>query len=226
MKIVLFYHCLFGIGGQPIWSAVKVVHEQMKALKESGLEDAASEIYIGVNGTEATDSVYVKQHFPAKAQVLYHGHACRNENRTVIKMQEWCKETTEEAACLYFHAKGATHAIGSDYEKNMSTPWRNRMMLHCVENWRKCVLDLNIYDSVGAHWLSGQGWDKSQHYFAGTCYWVRASFFRTIPCLITRQRIKDSGIDSPESRFEAEVVLSIGKHLPFVKNLYAGPIGT
>jgi hypothetical protein len=42
----------------------------------------------------------------------------------------------------------------------------------------------------------------------------------------TRQRIKDSGIDSIDSRFEAEVILSIGPRLPKVKNYYAGGIGT
>jgi hypothetical protein len=225
MKIVVFYHCLFCIGTEPLWSAVKVVHEQMKLLKDSGLEDAASEIFIGINGGKESE-VYAKQFLPKKATVVYHGLQCRNENRTLLMMQDWCRSHSFEAACLYFHSKGATHPIDSDYEKNMSTPWRNRMMETCVKNWRRCVLDLNIYDAVGAHWLTEQGWDKSQFFFAGTCYWVRASFLRTVPRVTERQRIKDSGIDSIESRFEAEVILSIGKHLPFVKNLYAGPIGT
>lgn len=225
MKIVVFYHCLFALGNEPLWSAVKVVHEQMKLLKESGLEEAATEIHIGVNGGKESE-VYANNFLPKKAKVAYHGLQCRNENRTLLMMQEWCKSSKEEAACLYMHSKGATHAIDSPYEKTMSTPWRNRMMATCVENWRRCVLDLNIYDAVGAHWLTGQGWDKSQFYFAGTIYWSRASFIRSLPLVTERQRIKDSGIDSPESRYEAEVVLSIGKHLPFVKNLYAGPIGT
>lgn len=197
----------------------------MRMLRESGLEDAASEIYIGVNGGKESE-VYAKQFLPEKAKVVYHGLQCRNENRTLLMMQEWCKNTTEEAACLYFHSKGASHKIGSPYEKTMSTPWRKRMMLHCVEDWRRCVMDLRTFEAVGAHWLTDQGWDKSQFYFAGTCYWVRASFLRTIPLVTTRQRIKDSGIDSLESRFEAEVVLSIGKHLPFVRSYYDGSIGT
>ena len=101
------------------------------------------------------------------------------------------------------------------------------MMLHCVTEWRRCALDLHSgFDCCGAHWLSGQGWDKSQHYYAGTFWWCKASFFRTIPSVMTRQRIKDSGIDSIESRYEAEVVLGNGPRLPLVKNYYDGGIGT
>lgn len=225
MKIAVFYHCLFSIAGNPLWSAVKVVHEQMKLLKSSGLEDAASEIYIGVNGGLESE-IYAKQFLPKKADVTFHGLKCRNENRTVLMMQEWCKKQEEEVAVLYFHSKGCSHAIGSPYEVTMATPWRRRMMTNCVEDWRRCVLALNTYDCVGCHWLAEQGSDKSQFFFAGTIYWSRASFIRTIPLITTRQRIKDSGIDALESRFEAEVILSIGKHLPFVKNLYAGPIGS
>lgn len=225
MKIAVFYHCLFCIAGNPLWSAVKIVSEQMKLLKSSGLEDAASEIFIGVNGGEESQ-VYVKQYLPEKAEVRFWGLQCRNENRTVLMMQEWCKKQTEEWACLYFHCKGATHKLDSPYAVSMSTPWRNRMMETVISNWRRCVIDLNRYDAVGAHWLAGQGSDHSQHYFAGTCYWVRSSFIRTLPLITERQRLKDSGIDSLDSRYEAEVILSIGKHLPFVKNLYAGGIGT
>ncbi len=100
------------------------------------------------------------------------------------------------------------------------------MAHECIEKWRFCVKHLETHEACGAHWLEGQGWDKSQFYFAGTFYWVRASFFRTIPSIMTRQRIKDSGIDSIESRYEAEIVLGNGPKLPSVKNLYAGAIGT
>lgn len=223
--IIIFYHTVFRIGSEHLPASRPIVFEQMKALKDSGLEDAASEIYIGVNGDEKSLPHFAGL-FPEKAQVTLHGAQCRNELRTLLMAQNWVREHTGEAYLLILHSKGATHAPGSDYEKSMSTPWRRRMMRHCVADWRRCVMDLRVFEAVGCHWLTEQGWDKSQNYFAGTCYWVRASFFRTIPLVTTRQRIKDSGIDSIESRFEAEVVLSIGKHLPFVRSYYEGEIGT
>ena len=228
IPIVIFYHCLFFRGYSPpefLPDAALVIDEQMRALKDSGLEDAASEIYIGVNGgAESKPAAAVV--FPEKSKVTYHGLQCRNELRTLLLMEDYCRSRKGEAHVLYFHAKGATHAADSDYAIRMATPWRRRMMKHCIGQWRMCVAHLQKYEAVGCHWLTGQGHDHSQHYFAGTFYWVRSSFFRTIPSLMTRARIKTSGLDSLESRFEAEVHLGNGPRLPRVKNYYAGSIGT
>jgi hypothetical protein len=226
VPIILFYHCVFSIDGKHLPSSRPIVHEQMQALKSSGLEDAASEIYVGINGDESSKP-HAAGLLPEKAKVRYHGTQCRNELRTLLMVEDWCRTHEGEAYMLLLHSKGASHPPGSDYAKNMSTPWRQRMLRHCVYDWRTCVKDLRKgADAVGAHWITGQGWDKSQHYFAGTCYWVKASFFRTIPSVTTRQRIKDSGIDALESRFEAEVHLGNGPRLPKVKSYYDGNIGT
>lgn len=223
--IIIWYHCVFEIDGKHLPASRPIVHEQMKALKESGLYDAASEIHVGING-DSSSAVYAAGIIPSVNSTTYHGTQCRNELRTLLMAQEWCRKHEGEAYMLMLHSKGASHPPESDYAKNMSTPWRHRLMRHCVTDWRRCVMDLRMFDCAGAHWLSNQGWDKSQAYYAGTIYWVRASFFRTIPLVTTRQRIKDSGLDSLDSRYEAEVILSIGKHLPFSKNYYDGPIST
>jgi hypothetical protein len=223
--IIIFYHCLFRLNSIPLPSARPIVTEQMALLKSSGLENAATEIHIGVNGDKEIDGNVVDL-FPAKAKITFHGSQCRNENRTLLMIEDWCKSNEGEASILSFHSKGASHAPDSGYQKHTATPWRQRMMAHCIRDWRRCVLDLRTYEAVGAHWLTGQGWDFSQHYFAGNFFWVRASFFRTTPSLTNRQRIKDSGLDSIESRYEAEVHLGNGPRLPMVKNYYAGGIGT
>lgn len=222
IPIVIFYHCVFRIDGQILPAALQIIPEQMEALKTSGLEDVASEIHIGVNDKSAIEEIK----FPPKAKVTYHGQQCRNELRTLLLMEDWCRSRKGEAHVLYFHAKGATHSPYSPYAQTMATPWRERMMKHCIGQWRMCVAHLKKYEAVGCHWLTGQGHDHSQHYFAGTFYWVRSSFFRTIPSITTRARIKTSGLDSEDSRFEAEVHLGNGPRLPTVKNYYAGSIGT
>lgn len=227
VPIVIFFHGLFVMGNppEPLPQAIEIIHEQMTTLKTSGLEAAASEIHCGINGGPESE-VFAKALLPAKAQIVYHGLQCRTENRTILMIEEWCRANPGEAYILSFHSKGASHAADSDYGNNMSKPWRNRMMLHCVRHWPQCVSDLAVHEAVGCHWLTGQGWDRSQHYFAGTFAWFRASFFRTIPSIMTRQRIKDSGLDLPESRYEAEVVLGNGPRLPVVKDYYSGAIGT
>jgi hypothetical protein len=223
--IIVFYHCLFQIGAKVLPAAPSIVYKQMTALKDSGLLDACDEFRVGVNGGDESKH-FVEALIPRKAIVTYHGLQCRNELRTLLMIEDWCKNFTREAYVLSFHSKGATHPPESSYAQTMSTPWRNRMTHECVEKWRFCVRDLEIKEAAGAHWLTGQGWDHSQHYFAGTFFWVRASFFRTIPSVMTRQRIKDSGIDSVDSRYEAEVHLGNGPRVPSVSNRYAGAIGT
>lgn len=223
--ICIFYHSLFMLGDPPeiLSNALEVVQEQMAALRESGLEEAATEIHCGVNGG-AESEMFVSGLLPAKAKVTYHGLQSRSENLTLVMMENWVK-THPEWAVLYFHCKGSTHALGSSYG-TFAGNWRRRMMHYAVINWRLCVNDLNTYDAVGCHWLTGQGWDKSQHYFAGNFYWVRSEFFASIPSIFTRQRIKDSGIASLESRYEAEVILGNGKALPYIRDYYSGPIGS
>jgi hypothetical protein len=222
--IALFYHCLYFMGDPPelLEKALVVITEQMAQLKASGLEDAATEIHVGINGGE--ESELFRELLPAKAQVTYHGLQSKSENLTCVMAENWVK-THPGWAVLYFHSKSATHAIGSSYGEYADN-WRRRMMHHCVENWRQCVNDLETYEAVGCHWLTGQGHDQSQHYFAGTFFFVRSEFWATIPSIYTRQRIKDSGIGALESRYEAEVILGNGPRLPSIRNYYDGPIGS
>ena len=225
IPIIVFYHCLFRIGVEILPSAQRIVFDQMRVLKSSGLLDACDEFRVGVNGGPESEPL-VEALIPKKAIVTYHGLQCRNELRTLLMIEDWCNNFKPEAYILSFHSKGASHAPDSEYGNNMSKPWRTRMMKECVEKWRFCVRDLETHEAGGCHWLTGQGWDHSQHYFAGTFFWVRSSFFRTIPSVMTRQRIKDSGVDSIESRYEVEVHLGNGPRLPIVSNRYAGPITT
>lgn len=94
------------------------------------------------------------------------------------------------------------------------------MMRVCVERWRECVAVLGSgVEACGAHWLTGQGWDHSQHYFAGTFWWSTSKFLRTLPSIMARERIKTSGLDSAESRYEAEIILGNGGRVPRIRDM-------
>jgi hypothetical protein len=186
--IAIFYHSLFVIGDPPelLDSAVRIVGEQMEQLKSSGLLDAATEFHVGVNGGPESE-ILAQELLPAKAQITYHGLESRSENLTIMMLEKWAP-LHPDWNVLYFHAKGSTHANGSDYGTFVGK-WRARMMQHCVNDWRTCVADLDRgFEAVGCHWLTQQGWDKSQHYFAGTFHWVTSNFFATIPSMMTRER--------------------------------------
>jgi hypothetical protein len=175
----------------------------MAALKSSGLEDAASEIYCGVNGGAESEG-YAECLLPKKSHKVYHGLESKAENLTIVMLENWCK-THDDWNVLYFHAKGATHALGSPYGEGTSKPWRQRMMRDLVVNWRECVAALDWgYDIACSTWMWGAA-DGTQHIPAGNFLWVKSSFAKKLPSIFHRDRIKLSGIASLESRYEAEV---------------------
>lgn len=205
-------------------AAPEIIAEQMAALKTSGLEDAATEIHIGVNGTKTESEPFSGLLFPAKAKVTYHGLQCRNELRTIMILEEWVK-THPNWNVLYFHSKGATHAPGSHYGHNVSCPWRVGMMQDLVENWKGCVYDLEKgydsdlgkgYDIVCSHWMWNMA-DGTQHIPAGNFLWITSDFAAKLPSFLIRDRLRVSGLDSVESRFEAEVYWGNGPR-PNVKS--------
>jgi len=203
-------------------AATPIILEQMAMLKQSGLLDALDLFVVGVNGGDESLS-RVKLSIPSKAKVVMHGLDSRSENLTLVERENWVRSLPrdDDWAVLYFHSKGVTHIPNTDYFR-FAGKWRSCMMTHCVMNWTQAVMDLMAgCEAVGCHWMTGQGHDHSQHYFAGNFGWAKASFLRTIPSIFSRQRINDSGIASAASRFEAEVIWGNGPRLPIVKDYCA-----
>jgi hypothetical protein len=89
-------------------------------------------------------------------------------------------------------------------------------MRHLVMNWRRCVADLDRVDSVGVHFMQPPATPPTQYIWAGTMYWCRSDFLATIPGICGRARIKESGIDALESRYEAEVHIGNGPRVPSI----------
>ncbi len=215
--IAIFYHSLFQIENRVLPQAIEIITDQMLRLNRSGLLKAASEVYAGINGGEESefpaDCV-----LPVKALKVYHGLQCRNELRTLMLLQE-VMVGRPDWLVLYFHSKGATRDIS---EANI-TNWRNCLMNNLVSNWRNCV-DLleNGHDSVGCHWLTGQV-DGTQNLWGGNFWWATSEFLATLPPIEKHPRIPlMGGIDSEQSRYEAEVWLGSGPKLPRVRDFHPG----
>ena len=225
MKIAVFYHCLFSIGERvgssvepartplesgPLPAAIEIVREQIKAMTDSGLLEAADRLFIGVNGGAECFALAAKL-FPPRAIVSFHGLACRNELRTILMLERFVKEVSllesEEWAVCYHHSKGATHTSTNSH----NTSWRRCMERHVISDWRACVSALSSgYDAAGAHYLRPPVTPPAQHIFAGNFFWARSRFLASLPALYERERIKVSGVDALESRFEAEVYIGNG----------------
>lgn len=223
-KIAIFYHCLFHLGDSKElhMPACEIVAEQMAQLQESGLLAAADQFIVGINGPVQESHFAADMFLPGKALRVMHGPISFSENLTIVEIEKFVK-THPDWLILYFHAKGCSHPDGSSYAETKSKPWRRAMMHHLVTNWRQCVSDLeNGAEACGCNWLTGMGWDHSQNIFGGNFWWARASYLLTLPSIWQRERIKLSGIEAKESRYEAEVWIGNGPRLPVVKVYHPG----
>lgn len=215
--IAIFYHCLLFRDNPPVLidNAVDVITEQMSQVEGSGLSDAANEFIVGING--GNESVLLcRILFPQKAKIIAHGLQSKSENLTIVELEKWLPSHPDWLV-LYFHSKGATHTADSTYGNNVSFPWRRAMMDDLVVNWRRCVADLEAGSEVAcSHFLRHMA-DGTQNIAAGNFFWATSNFLVTLPSIYLRDRIKQSGIDSLESRYEAEVWIGNGPRLPIVK---------
>jgi len=196
-----------------------VVQSQMEMLKQSGLEDAADEIYCGING-EDESVMFAEALLPAKAVKLYHGLQCKTELRTIMLLQE-AMAGRKGWAVLYFHPKGFSHSLTDELSFN----WRNCMMHNLVTNWEICLESLSRgFDAAGCHWKTGQV-DGTQCLFAGNFWYAKSEFLNTLPRVENNKRIPlMGGVDDFRSRYEAEIILGSGRKLPKVVDYHpSGP---
>lgn len=235
--IAVFYHCLFAIGSRksssiepklaPLASgslpaAIAIVRSQVDAMQRSGLLDAADHLFVGINGN-VEDFEIAAELLPKRAIVHFHGRECRNELRTILMLERFVAEKTRfdtdaDWSICYHHAKGASHPIG---DKD-TTKWRRCMEKHVIHDWRKCVAALaQGFDAAGAHYLIPPTTPGDQRIFAGNFFWARSRYLKTVPSLLERKRIHDSGIEALESRYEAEVYVANRRPPPRVFVLHS-----
>lgn len=220
--LAIFFHGLFEYGEPPSFSetAFAIISEQMQTLKNVGLMDEVAHFCVGLNGGYETMAV-ASTVIPDKAQIVLHGLQCKNECRSIMMLEKWLPGH-QDWNVLYFHAKGCTHPLGD----GIRLRWRRCMENTVLKNWRQCVADLGAgYDVVGVHYMQPPATPPGQHIMAGNFWLAKASYLLTLPSILKRDRIKQSGIDSLESRYEAEVWLGNGPRPPLVKD-YHGPLWT
>jgi len=217
-QIAVFFHCVFvkDAAGTPYPNALPVIFDQMTNLATSRLLEVTSEFHVGINGGQ--ESLGLAQVvFDPKARLTFHGPQCHTELRTLLMLEEWLPRHPDWLV-LWWHSKGATKPLNDGF----SEIWRRCMERTVIHNWRQCVADLEgDYDVVGCHYMEPPATPPGQFIMAGNFYWARAAFLVTLPSIMKRDRIRLSGLDSIESRYEAEVILGNGPRLPRVKDYHA-----
>lgn len=208
-KIAVFYHCILSGGERDVKPdySINLISAQMGALTRSGLADACHHLQIGVNGTES-DAMAIACLCPDKSIITCHGKESRSEIPTLNLIRQWIPEHPDWYV-LYHHTKGVS-------TPNQADNWRQRMELHMVWNWQKCVAELDRGSDVcGCHWLTPEknpGVIDSP-FFGGTFWWSKAKYLLTLPPL-------------PESnwqnRYEAEKWIGRAARRPKVHDFCPG----
>lgn len=192
--IAVFHH---GVLSSPLCSlgdmALEVFWEQMQALKNSGLAEAATEIHCGMN---ESDLLLAASIMPERAQAHSTGDGSQGEKPTLLLLEQWVKTHPGWLVC-YHHMKGCTNG------KHVA---RRCMEGAVIWNWRQCIRDLESgFDAVGCHWLD---WRKhpiprGHRIFGGNFWWTTQRFLSELPPL-------DPKVHETGKYFEGEIWL--GRH--------------
>lgn len=190
--IAVFHHSVFVGRHRPIdirfscW----LMGEQMRALVESGLAQAATEIHICVNGDESDVDV-ARMFAPTKSVFHSNGREANSEIPTMNLMADWARKHPDWYVC-YFHTKGASHP------DQPNTTWRLAMEKYVIWSWRTCVYDLERgFDACGCYWLTPEEHKNviKTPFFGGTMWWANAVYLTELPPLPA---------DTFENRYDAE----------------------
>lgn len=203
--IAIFYHTCINVHQA---HAINIIQEQTDSMKQTGLLDAASKFYVGING-DLADMAAVDSLLPAKAMVFQNAPdtwaSC--EVPTLNTMRVWVDNNPDHHV-LYLHMKGLGHPPGSmGYEPNRI--WRLQMENVVIWRWGICVRELDSgAEAVGHRWYNS----PTGNYFAGNFWWMRSPFIKTLP------EIKPQG-HLAGGRYEAEVWIGRGPRQPRIVNL-------
>lgn len=198
--IAVFYHTYFGGGSVPVNTnnAIRIVSEQLGAMKVCGLLDAAHKVVVGVSG-DVTDFMVMTGVVPEGVDLVHNTQGI-GELPTMKVMQDYCKCNPEHYIC-YLHTKGVIHNGNPTFEA-----WRRCMERVVILKWKECARSLECgYDTVGAHWLTPSQFPfiGPVPYWGGNFFWATAEHLNKLP-----------PIDIHADRYQAEVWIGKSKKWP------------
>lgn len=228
--IAIFFHGVFFTSDgtrrrveAPYAKSGQWMQKYMKDLEDSGLMDASTHFFAGINGGQESE-VYAKCYLP-KATHLMHGTDCRSSNLTSEAMRVFAV-AHPGWNIFHFHAKGIAHDIPQyDSYRAFEARWIRCMVTHNIYNWKTCVADLETHDSVGCHWMVNVGNPPVDHIWGGTFWWATSDFLATLPPLAECPLVKQFGMKSYESRATSEQYIGLGPKLPKTKDYCTYGIG-
>lgn len=159
MRPIRVYYHVYADGN---WT--QPASEFLLALKESGLEGEVGNIYIGLVGHPLKRD-YARRWFEDRIPTKVVGESDTGwEQTTLLPLYEDACHTPEPYIILYAHTKG------SSAPSMLNHQWRRDMVDELVYGWRKAVVWLDKYPTVGIYWM------PKLRFFAGNFWWATSEF--------------------------------------------------
>ncbi len=172
------YHVFCDVG----WE--RIVERQLGELKNSGLLDASSKLYVSMIVKNNQDVEKLRQMVnDEKLEII----ACGNDpTRYEYPALEYVRELSEREDCLvyYFHTKGISYQTMDSTDrqflsfKRKIVSWCELMEYFCFDKWQVAVNVLSDgYDTYGCYrWPP-----KNYTMYSGSFWWARSAYIRTLP---------------------------------------------
>lgn len=187
MRDIAIFHHVHQYGD---WE--KIYTEQVVALQQSGLYDAATYRFIGINGDKSLPFNLEKTN-----------KICQNktgdqstEYVTIKALYDYCY--LKNAHVLFLHTKGVSWSLPEEQNNTMnllpgvftikqiydaSQLWRKYFEFFLVKNWRRCIELLKDYDSVGTEWKDHsviQDVRYEMPHYSGGMWWANSEYIRKL----------------------------------------------
>ena len=202
LPVYVFWHIYCGPNE---WRSI--FDEQNARLRQSGLMDAASRIYVTILSPHlATDRQTILDSLPADKVHVVHASTDGScfEFPCLQTMRRLADE--EDFLAMYFHTKGSSYdkqshlrygASSFDSLNRCTIAWRNMMEYFCVDKWRMAVnvLAKGGFGTYGCYYRTPQTYFGFPYHYCGNFWWATSRHVRTLPAF--------SDVDK-ENRFKAE----------------------
>lgn len=187
MKDLAIFHHVYQYGD---WE--KIYTEQVIALQQSGLYDAASYRFIGVNGDK--EMPFKLQ----KTNKLFQNKTgdTSTEYCTIKALYDYC--CLKNANVLFLHTKGVSWSLPEEQNNTINVDpgiftikqiydasqlWRKYFEFFLIKNWKKCNELLEEYDTVGTEWKDHSIIQEVRYdisHYSGGMWWATSEYIKTL----------------------------------------------
>lgn len=154
----------------------EIFEDQIKTIKKSGLYDRCEKIHLGILGNNIQNIPFDK-----KFNILYYdSRTTLFEIHTINHIKTYCDNLDYEIYILYIHTKGVRKAGNNSVIQS----WRKMMEYFLIEQYKICIDNLNIYDTLGNNVVNMYCYNKDEiainnkhtlHY-SGNFWWSKKSY--------------------------------------------------